>query len=157
MRLRLAFGIAAVLTATSAAQNLAPAPAAQALTAKPEEAPEEPFTYHADGRRDPFLSPLNMGPEPGPEAPKGDGLSSLMLAEITVRGVMQSRGVMVAMVAGRDNKTYIVHEGDRLLDGLIKGITREGLVVVQRVTDPLSKVKQRETHKLLQSLEAAKE
>ena len=139
MRLLLTFGVAAVLTATFAAQSPAP------------------FTYHADGRRDPFLSPLNMGPEPLPEARKGDGLSSLMLAEITVRGVMESRAVMVAMVAGPDNKTYIVHEGDRLLDGLVKGITREGLVVVQPVTDPLSKAKQREIHKLLRSLEAGKE
>jgi len=157
MRLLLTVGVAGVLTATVAAQSPPSAPAAQAPAAQAEKQPEEPFTYHADGRRDPFVSPLTMGPEPVPEARKGDGLSSLTLAEITVRGVIQSRSVMVAIIAGPDTKTYIVHEGDRLLDGFIKGITRDGLVVVQRMTDPLAKVKERETHKLLQSLEAAKE
>src|SRR5262245_15883755 len=104
MRLLSAFGVAAVLTATFAAHSPALVPAAQTPPVPPEKAPEQPFTYHADGRRDPFLSPLNMRPEPVPEARTGDGLSSLMLAEITVHGVMESRGVMVAIIAGPDNK-----------------------------------------------------
>ncbi len=56
-----------------------------------------------------------------------------------------------------DNRTYIVHQGDKLLDGTIKTIMPTGLVVVQEVNDPLSLVKQREVRKLLRSLEDAKE
>ena len=157
MRLLLAVAVTATFTATLAGQTPSPAPPAQGQPVQAEKPAPEPFTYHAEGRRDPFLTLLNTGPEPRPVARKGDGLAALMLAEITVRGVMQSRDSLVAMVAGPDNKTYIVHQGDKLLDGVIKEISREGLVVVQRVTDPLSAVKQRETQKLLQSLEAAKE
>lgn len=50
-----------------------------------------------------------------------------------------------------------MHPGDKLLDGTIKAITPQGLVVVQEVNDPLSLVKQREIRKLLRSLEDAKE
>ena len=140
--------IAASLTAGLAAQS---APLAE----KP--APPPPYAYQADGRRDPFLNLIGTGPEPRPVGRKSDGLAGLTLAEITVRGIMQSRDALVAMIAGPDNKTYIVHQGDRLFDGVIKTITNDGLVVVQRVTDPLSGVKQREIQKLLRSLEDAKE
>ena len=51
---------------------------------------------------------------------------------------MQSRGSLVAMIEGPDKKTYIVHQGDKLLDGTIKNVTPQGLVVVQEVNDPLS-------------------
>jgi len=88
---------------------------------------------------------------------KGDGLGSLTLAEISVRGVLESRGSLIAMITGSDNKTYIVHAGDKLLDAKIKSITTQGLVVVQDVNDPLAVVKQRETRKLLRSLEDAKQ
>ena len=80
----------------------------------------------------------------------------MTIAEISVRGVMQSRGKLVAMVMGPDNKTYIVHQGDKLLDGSIKLITPQGLVIDQEVNDPLSVIKQREIRKLLRGLEDAK-
>ena len=140
-----------------AADQKAAAPAGQKAPVQAEQAAPEPFTYQADGRRDPFLNLLGTGPEPRPVGRKSDGLAGLALGEITVRGVMQSRDSLVAMIAGPDNKTYIVHQGDRLLDGQIKTITHDGLVVVQRVTDPLSTVKQREVQKLLRSLEDARE
>ena len=78
----------------------------------------------------------------------------MTLAEISVRGIMQSRGALVAMVQGPDNRTYIVHQGDKLLDGTVKSVNAEGIVIVQEVNDPLSLVKQREISKRLRSLEA---
>jgi hypothetical protein len=59
-------------------------------------------------------------------------------------------------VQGPDNKTYIVHQGDKLLDGSIKTITVQGLVIEQDVNDPLSVVKQREVRRLLRGLEDPK-
>jgi hypothetical protein len=61
------------------------------------------------------------------------------------------------MIQAPDRKSYIVHQGDRFLDGTIRSITPQGLTIVQEVNDPLSLVKQREIHKLLRSLESAKE
>jgi Tfp pilus assembly protein PilP len=161
----------AALAVGAAAQTPAPAPAAQtpaaaapALPAAPAAArpaatpPEqEAYTYRPDGRRDPFVSLVGAGSEGKASLKKGDGAASLTVAELAVRGVMQSRGALVAMIQGPDHKTYIVHQGDKLLDGTIKTITPQGLIVVQEVNDPLSLIKQREVRKLLRSLEDAKE
>jgi len=164
MRLVLALAVTtASLAAPLAAQHVSPAGQkapvqdGQKAPVPAEEPAPESFTYHADGRRDPFLNLLGTGTEPRPVGRKSDGLAGLALGEITVRGIMQSRDALVAMIAGPDNKTYIVHPGDRLLDGQIKTITHDGLVVLQRVTDPLSTIKQREVQKLLRSLEDARE
>ena len=132
---------------TTAGQPPAPTP----------EAPTETYTYQPEGRRDPFVSLVGTGTEPHVTSKRGDGAAGMTLAEISVRGIVQSRGELVAMVQGPDNKTYIVHQGDKLADGTIKTITPQGLVVIQEVNDPLSLVKQREVRKLLRSLEDAKE
>ena len=132
-------------------------PAASASQAPPPapQPPVETYTYHAEGRRDPFQS-LVGGNTNVPGGHRGDGPAGMTFNEISVSGVMQSRGSLVAMIKGPDNKTYIVHPGDKLLDGTIKTIMPTGIVVVQEVNDPLSLVKQREVRKLLRSLEDAK-
>jgi len=132
----------------------APAPAAQSPAATPPQ--QEAYTYRSEGRRDPFLNLLGSG-DARVTSRRGEGASGLTVAEISVRGIMQSRGALVAMIQGPDNKTHIVHQGDKLLDGTIKTITSQGLVIVQEVNDPLSLIKQREVRKLLRSLEDAKE
>jgi len=120
-------------------------------------APAETYTYDPAGRRDPFLNLVGVSNDARANAKKGEGgPSGMTVSEISVRGVLQSRGKLVAMVMGPDNKTYIVHEGDRFLDGAIKLITPQGLVIEQEVNDPLSVVKQREIRKLLRGLEDAK-
>jgi Tfp pilus assembly protein PilP len=138
-----------------------PAPAAQTppppASAAPQPPPLETYVYRADGRRDPFLSLIGSGPDKSLTSRRGEGPSGMTLGEISVRGILQSRGSLVAMIQGPDNKTYIVHQGDKLLDGSIKTITPQGLIVIQEVNDPLSLVKQREVRKLLRSLEDAKE
>jgi Tfp pilus assembly protein PilP len=131
----------------------AAAPAAPAPAAPPAEA----YSYHAEGRRDPFQTLVGFGNTAAATSRKGEGAAGLAVGEISVHGVMQSRGSLVAMIMGPEKKTYIVHPGDKLLDGTIKAITPQGLVVVQEVNDPLSLVKQREIRKLLRSLEDAKE
>ena len=136
-----------------------PAPAAQGQPpAKPAAPPpQETYTYRPEGRRDPFLNLIGTGTDAKITSRRGEGPGGMTVAEITVRGVMQSRGSLVAMIQGPDNKTYIVHQGDKLLDGTIKSITPQGLIVAQEVNDPLSLIKQREVRKLLRSLEDAKE
>ena len=145
----------------ASAQKAAPAPpgAAAATPAKeppPKPVPPENYTYDPGGRRDPFVNMLGSGSDARQVSRKGEGPAGMTVAEISVRGVMQSRGGLIAMVQGPDNKTYIVHSGDKLLDGSIKSITPQGLVIEQEVNDPLSVVKQREVRKLLRGLEDAK-
>jgi Tfp pilus assembly protein PilP len=146
---------------TSAAQTSA----AQTSTAQTSAAPASPaplpppssesYTYQSEGRRDPFVNLLGTGTEPSGK--RTDGAAGLSVGELSVRGVLESKGMLIAMVEGPDKKTYVVHQGDKLLDGTIRSITPQGLVIVQEVNDPLSLVKQREIRKLLRSLESAKE
>ena len=116
----------------------------------------ETYVYRAEGRRDPFLTLIGTGAIPR-DATHKEGPAGMTVGEISVRGILQSKGALVAMIQGPDNKTYIVHTGDKLLDGSIKSITAQGLIVIQDVNDPLSLVRQREVRKLLRSLEDAKE
>lgn len=139
---------------TASAPVAAPASAAAPTPETPRPATPDSYSYDPAGRRDPFMNLLGSGG--GPASRKGEGPSGIAVAEISVRGVLQSRNGLIAMVQGPDNKTYIVHQGDKLLDGSIKTITAQGLVIEQDVNDPLSVVKQREVRRLLRGLEDPK-
>src|SRR5688572_21142210 len=80
--------------ATSAAPGATPAP------------PSEAYTYQPEGRRDPFLNLLGTGSAPQPGGRRNEGAGGLTVAEITVRGVLESRGALIAMIQAPDNKTY---------------------------------------------------
>ena len=135
----------------------APKPQAPKPPARGATTPET-YTYDSGGRRDPFVSLVGTGSEPRAAGVRAEGAAGLTLAEISVRGIVQSRGMLIAMVQGPDNKTYIVHQGDKFVDGTVKAITPQGLVLVQDVNDPLSLVKQREIRKpLMRSVEGAKQ
>ena len=121
----------------------APAPAAEA------------YTYDPAGRRDPFVSLLSRGIEPT-TGKKLTGLAGLTTGEVMLRGVMQSRNSYVALLSGPDGKTYSAHVNDRLLDGVIRSVTPQGIVIMQEVNDPLSLVKQREVRKGLRTAEDGK-
>ena len=73
-----------------------------------------------------------------------------------LRGVMQSRNSYVALLSGPDGKTYPARVNDRLLDGVIRSVTPQGIVIMQEVNDPLSLVKQREVRKGLRTAEDGK-
>ena len=145
-----------VLTALAPTQAPAAQPTPPAPAATP--APPDHYTYSPEGRRDPFVSLLRGGSdERGARAGAGvDGVSGLMVDEVSVRGVVAGRNGYVAMVMGPDKKTYIVRANDKLLDGTVKAVTAQGLVILQEVNDPLSLVKQKEVRKMLRALEEGK-
>jgi type IV pilus assembly protein PilP len=143
-------------TPANPAPQVAPAPGAPAA-AGPELEPQG-YTYSPDGRRDPFTSLLLRGsnslkPTLGARAP---GLSGLETNEVTLKGTIASQGGYVGILQGSDNRAYIVRAGERLLDGTIRTITQDSMVITQQVTDPLSLEKQREVRKVLRQTEEAK-
>jgi Tfp pilus assembly protein PilP len=75
---------------------------------------------------------------------------------VTLKGTVATQAGFVGIVQGSDNKTYIVRAGDKLLDGTIRTITPDSMVITQQVTDPLSLEKQREVRKVLRQTEEAK-
>ena len=133
----------------------AAAPAPTAPGAKKVDLPTPPpnFEYAAQGRRDPFVSLLDRGDDgtgpDGKSAKRAEGVPGMLTAELNVRGIVQTRGAWVAMVAGPDNKVYTVKTGDRLADGVIRQVTATSVVILQEVNDPLSLEKQREVRKFL--------
>ena len=141
-------GAAAVQPATPVS------PQRDAATPATTPAPEA-YTYDPAGRRDPFVTLLSRGIEPG-TGKKLTGLAGLATGEVILRGIMQSRNSYVALLAGPDGKTFPARVNDRLMDGIIRSVTPEGIVVMQEVNDPLSLVKQREVRKGLRTAEDGK-
>jgi type IV pilus assembly protein PilP len=147
------------VTAAAAAAPQTPAPTAPpAAQAPAPPAPVDTFTYNPDGRRDPFVSLLTRGgerhvPRPGQDV---EGAAGLAVDDLTVRGILSSPSGLVAMVQSPDRKTYLVRQNDKLLDGVVKSISPEGLVILQEVNDPLSLVKQKEVRKMLHGNEEGK-
>ena len=123
-------------------------------------APPANYEYSSEGRRDPFLSLVNRGIDTAGQQQQAsrrvEGVPGLMTAEVTVRGIVQTRGAFVAMVAGADGKVYSVRAGDKLADGVVRTVTADAVVIVQEVNDPLSLEKQREVRKLLRGGEEVK-
>ena len=147
-------------SATPAPQAAAPAPTvpapAPSASAAPASTPVEPpagFTYDAEGRRDPFLSLIGRGNDPRTATVRPAGVPGLMIADVTVKGIVRNRGGFIAMIAGSDSKTYIVRPGDRLFDGSVKSIVQDKVIFSQDVNDPLSLVKQREIPKPVRQAE----
>jgi Tfp pilus assembly protein PilP len=138
-----------------AQQAPASAPAKPPATQAAESGPTPPadYSYSPDGRRDPFISLVNRGVEARPGADRGasrpEGLPGLRVDEVVVRGIVQTPRGFVAMVGGPTGKTFSVRTGDRLMDGNVRTITAQAVVLLQDVNDPLSLEKQREVRKYL--------
>jgi type IV pilus assembly protein PilP len=132
-----------------------PATPAQNVAEKGSDAAEpQGFNYNPDGRRDPFVSLLRRGDAGA--GPKVAGLGGLGTSEVSLRGILTSEGAFVGILHGVDSKNYIVRVGDKLSDGTIRTITKDALVILQQVNDPLSLEKEREVRKLLRQTEEAK-
>jgi len=157
-RVLLASALCLVPRPAPAQAPVAPGRPDRVATRAPAKQPEaDSYSYRADGRRDPFMSLIGSAPEPRAGTRRGDGLAGLTVEEITVRGVMQSGTQFIAMVHGADTRTYLVHVGEKLADGVVTNVTARGLVVLQDVQDTLAPGKQREVRKLLRSLDDGKE
>jgi len=145
--------------------NAPPSAAATAapLTPAAAQAPDvpgvSPYSYSASGRRDPFQTLAGPVASESRALPKTTaiGIGGIRVEDLSVRGIMQSRDRLVAMIQGPDSRTYLIHQGDKLADGAVKSITPQGLVLLQDVVDPRAKDKTREVHKALRSSEDEKE
>jgi Tfp pilus assembly protein PilP len=140
-----------IATAQTPAETPTPAaPAAGAPSNVPSPAPN--YVYAPDGRRDPFVSLVNRGVEkPSKPVVQGrpDGIGGVSVDELTVRGLVESRGGWLAMVGAPSGKTYSIRPGDRLFDGNVRTITPDAVVLMQDVSDPQSAQRQREVRKPL--------
>jgi len=128
----------------------------------PAAAPVEPlepqgYTYNPEGRRDPFVSLVRRGTDVATSGTgeRPTGIPGMTAAEVVLKGIVETPKGWMAMLQGTDAKTYLVRAGDRLLDGTIRTITADTLVIVQKVNDPLSLQTTREVRKVLRETEEA--
>jgi hypothetical protein len=135
-----------------------PAPTGTSATAPGQPAPAEPpYSYDAQGRRDPFISLLTRGSDPQAASTRPAGISGVTIGEANVKGIVRDRSGFIAMIQGTGTKTFIVRSGEKLMDGSVKGITADSVVFSQNVSDPLSMVKQKEVRKTVRSADGGRE
>ena len=157
----LAVTVAAAKPVSGQAPAAAPGtPRPAAVTTPATQVPAlEPtgYTYDPSGRRDPFISLVRRTASAlGTSATsRPAGIRGLSSDEIVIRGLVKGRDGWKAMVKAVDGRSYQLVAGDELLDGTVKTVTVDGLIVLQNVNDPLSTAKKREVKKLLRpTLEA---
>jgi type IV pilus assembly protein PilP len=111
-----------------------------------EPATGETYRYDPQGRRDPFQSLVGPAPrlQPGQRPP---GIPGFLIDELKLQGVVKTKQGLVAMLNGPDNKGYLVHVGDKVLDGEVIRITTSSIVFRQEVNDPTQIERYREVVK----------
>jgi Tfp pilus assembly protein PilP len=130
---------------------------ATSAAAAPAPPPGSPYIYDPQSRRDPFVSLVARGSDPGSAATRPSGLPGVLIAEVAVKGIVRDRSGLIAMVQGPGTKTFIVRTGEKLMDGTVKAITSDSVVFSQDVNDPLSMVKQKEVRKTVRSADGGRE
>ena len=95
----------------------------------------EAYRYDPQGRRDPFQSLVGPAPKLQP-GQRPAGIPGFLIDEMKLQGVVKTRQGLVAMINGPDNKGYLVHVGDKVLDGEVIRITTSSVVFRQEVNDP---------------------
>jgi len=111
-------------------------------------ASEEPVVpegkYAANGRRDPFISPVvsHAG---------GSGCSTgkkcLEIGAINLRGVVRAESGYIAVVSNGLNKAYFLRENDPVFNGYVMKITGDSVVFQETLQDRLGKTFTREVTK----------
>jgi hypothetical protein len=144
--------VAPVAVAPSAApKKTEPSAAPVAVNLAPPTGPTEDDNkpaldskYNANGRRDPFISPVvsHAG---------GSGCSTgkkcLEIGAINLRGVVHSENGFIAVVSNDINKAYFLRENDPVFNGYVVKITGDSIVFQETLQDRLGKTFTREVVK----------
>ena len=125
---------------------------------KPPRALAPTAGYDPEGRRDPFVSLLRTGSDPDGRGnvPRPPGVAGMYVSEVALKGVLASPDGFAALLQGADTRTYVVRVGARLMDGQVRAITADGIVFLQRSTDPLASPKEIEVRKRLRQVGESK-
>ena len=100
--------------------------------------------YNANGRRDPFLSPVVSHAS-------GSGCSTgkkcLEIGAINLKGVVRAENGFIAVVSNGMNKAYFLRENDPVFNGYVMKITGDSVVFQETLQDRLGKTFTREVVK----------
>lgn len=101
--------------------------------------------------RDPFVAlvaPKRTPTRTAPDAPRGTGLRAMALADVEVTGIVRRGDLVLAILSGSGEQSYVARAKDRLLDAVIKRIDAEG-VVFEDVVEPGTGARPQEIRKAL--------
>jgi hypothetical protein len=124
---------------------IAAAPVAEGSASEAAEQPVTPDGMSkANGRRDPFISPVVSHAT-------GSGCSTgkkcLEIGTIALRGVVRSENGFIAVVSNGLNKSYFLRENDPVFNGYVTKITGDSIVFLETLQDRLGKSFTREVVK----------
>ncbi len=120
------------------------APETESDKAASDQAVVPDSKYAANGRRDPFISPVvsHAG---------GSGCSTgkkcLEIGAINLRGVVHGENGFIAVVSNSLNKAYFLRENDPVFNGYVVKITGDSVVFQETLQDRLGKTFTREVVK----------
>ena len=127
-------------SAASAAHNSS----GSAEGAASEESVVPDGKYAANGRRDPFISPV-VSHAGGSGC--NTGKKCLEIGAINLRGVVRAESGFIAVVSNGLNKAYFLRENDPVFNGYVMKITGDSVVFQETLQDRLGKTFTREVVK----------
>jgi hypothetical protein len=131
----------------SAKQTVAGAAAATSATepkAENEQSLPPDTKYAANGRRDPFISPV-VSHTNGSSCTSGK--KCLEIGAINLKGVVHGESGFIAVVSNGLNKAYFLRENDPVFNGYVVKITGDSIVFQETMQDRLGKSFTREVVK----------
>ena len=125
------------------------APTAASSAGSAQSAPSEEQVvpdgkYAANGRRDPFISPV-VNHAGGSNC--NTGKKCLEIGAINLRGVVRAESGFIAVVSNNMNKAYFLRENDPVFNGYVMKITGDSIVFQETLQDRLGKTFTREVVK----------
>lgn len=140
--------VAATATKNETKNDPTAAPTATTANAAGPGATEQPVTpdskYAANGRRDPFISPV-VSHAGGSGC--NTGKKCLEIGAINLRGVVHAESGFIAVVSNGLNKAYFLRENDPVFNGYVMKITGDSIVFQETLQDRLGKSFTREVVK----------
>jgi len=128
----------------------APAETQQKVAVEHKKVPVEPKkeetkSYSANGRRDPFISPVISRTMTGSGC--STGKRCLAIDQINLQGIVKSESGMIAVVVNALNKAYFLHENDPVFNGYVVKITGDSIIFKETIQDKMGKPFEREVTK----------
>ena len=101
--------------------------------------------YTANGRRDPFISPVVS--HAGGASSCNSGKKCLEIGTLNLRGVVHGETGFIAVVSNGLNKAYFLRENDPVFNGYVVKITGDSIIFQETLQDRLGKSFTREVTK----------
>jgi hypothetical protein len=130
--------------ATVAGGGAAPSGAAPSGPADPAASDDAATKWNANGKRDPFISPVvaHAG-----STTCSTGKKCLEIGTISLRGIVHSENGFIAVVSNSMNKAYFLRENDPVFNGYVMKITGDSITFQETLQDRLGKTFTREVVK----------